>query len=136
MPSDDPSMDVPFGAKVLRTDRERTCVAMNDGKEVWVQNKQVLKAMHISSRDGVNNMIMLGGEDIFRLKGFSLDTVRYFVDNKFLVNLLLKITFSRSTRICHSKELADSVQPKANLCEFPYNIEIFCGTMNDLRMLI
>ena len=71
LPSDDPSMDVPFGAKVLRTDRERTCVSMNDGKEVWVLNKQVLKTMHISSRDGVNNMIMLGGKDIFKFKRFS-----------------------------------------------------------------
>lgn len=100
LPSDDASMDVPFGAKVLRTDRERTCVAMNDGIEVWVQNKQVLKTMHISSRDGVNNMIMLGGEEIFA-------TICYFSSTQRLIEIksepfLNTIIFSRSPRIRYS----------------------------------
>ncbi|XP_053958036.1 unconventional myosin-VIIa [Anastrepha ludens] len=51
---------VPFGARVIRTEKTRTLVANDEGKQFWVPAEDVLKAMHITSQQGVDDMITLG----------------------------------------------------------------------------
>ncbi|KAL5279589.1 hypothetical protein ACFFRR_003901 [Megaselia abdita] len=52
--------DVAVGCQVIRTDKTKTYVRDDDGKEFWVPNGSIVKAMHPSSRDGVDDMITLG----------------------------------------------------------------------------
>ncbi|XP_012155371.1 unconventional myosin-VIIa isoform X1 [Ceratitis capitata] len=51
---------VPFGARVIRTEKTRTLIANDEGKQFWVPAEDVLKSMHITSQQGVDDMITLG----------------------------------------------------------------------------
>ena len=51
---------VPFGARVIRTEKTRTLIANDEGKQFWVPAEDVMKAMHITSQQGVDDMITLG----------------------------------------------------------------------------
>lgn len=33
--------DLPFAAKILRTDKEKSLVLNDDGQEIWISNQQV-----------------------------------------------------------------------------------------------
>lgn len=48
------------GCQVVRTDKTKTYVRDDDGKEFWVPNGRIVKAMHPSSKEGVDDMITLG----------------------------------------------------------------------------
>ncbi|XP_075152273.1 myosin 28B1 [Haematobia irritans] len=56
----DKEFAIPFGARVVRTDKTRTLVADDNGKQIWVQNADIVKAMHVTSQTGVEDMITLG----------------------------------------------------------------------------
>ncbi|XP_061387110.1 unconventional myosin-VIIa-like, partial [Musca vetustissima] len=51
---------IPFGARVVRTDKNRTQVTDDYGKQYWVPNSDIVKAMHLTSQNGVDDMITLG----------------------------------------------------------------------------
>ncbi|XP_058975886.1 myosin-VIIa [Musca domestica] len=56
----DSEFAIPFGARVVRTDKNRTLVTDDYGKQYWVQNADIVKAMHLTSQNGVEDMITLG----------------------------------------------------------------------------
>nr|XP_016936706.1 myosin-VIIa isoform X1 [Drosophila suzukii] len=51
---------VPFGARIVRTEKTQTLVCDDRNKQFWVPAGDVLKAMHITSQEGVEDMITLG----------------------------------------------------------------------------
>ncbi|XP_046806985.1 myosin-VIIa isoform X1 [Lucilia cuprina] len=51
---------VPFGARIVRTDNTRTLICDDDNKQYWVNNGDIVKAMHLTSQTGVEDMITLG----------------------------------------------------------------------------
>ncbi|CAL1540128.1 unnamed protein product [Lymnaea stagnalis] len=51
---------VSLGAKVVTSDSGRIRLVDDDGQEHWVDGSQVLRHMHITSVDGVEDMISLG----------------------------------------------------------------------------
>lgn len=51
---------MPFAGKIQRTDRERILIIDDDDNEIWINSKQILKAMHTTSAESVEDMIMLG----------------------------------------------------------------------------
>lgn len=51
---------VPFGARVIRTDKSKTLVCNDEGKQLWVASSDIVKAMHLTSQHGVDDMITLG----------------------------------------------------------------------------
>ncbi|KAJ8956801.1 hypothetical protein NQ318_014215, partial [Aromia moschata] len=52
--------DIPLGGRVVATELSRVKIVDDDGNEVYISNKQVLKTMHVSSILGVEDMIHLG----------------------------------------------------------------------------
>ncbi|XP_057671586.1 myosin-VIIa-like isoform X1 [Diorhabda carinulata] len=52
--------DIPIGCKIVGVESNRVRVLDDDGKESYVSIQQVIKTMHISSIDGVEDMINLG----------------------------------------------------------------------------
>lgn len=52
--------EIPYGARVVRTDPGKVLVRDDDGREEWVPTDRVLRAMHITSQQGVEDMITLG----------------------------------------------------------------------------
>ncbi|XP_073820580.1 myosin-VIIa-like isoform X2 [Musca autumnalis] len=56
----DSEFAIPFGAHVVRTDKNRTLVTDDYGKQYWVPNTDIVKAMHLTSQNGVDDMITLG----------------------------------------------------------------------------
>lgn len=58
--SKDSEFAIPFGARVVRTDKNRTLVIDDSGKQYWVPNSDIVKAMHLTSQNGVDDMITLG----------------------------------------------------------------------------
>ncbi|XP_068143632.1 LOW QUALITY PROTEIN: myosin-VIIa [Drosophila tropicalis] len=51
---------VPFGARIVRTEKTQTLVCDDQNKQFWVPAGDVLKAMHITSQEDVEDMITLG----------------------------------------------------------------------------
>ena len=51
---------VPFGARIIRTDKTRTLVSDDNNQQFWVKNDDIVKAMHLTSQNGVDDMITLG----------------------------------------------------------------------------
>ncbi|BFF95665.1 myosin-VIIa [Drosophila madeirensis] len=51
---------VPFGARIVRTEKTQTLVCDDRKKQLWVPAGDVLKAMHITSQEDVEDMITLG----------------------------------------------------------------------------
>ncbi|KAM7351605.1 myosin 28B1 [Cochliomyia hominivorax] len=51
---------VPFGARIIRTDKTRTLICDDENKQYWIDNGDIVKAMHLTSRNGVEDMITLG----------------------------------------------------------------------------
>ncbi|XP_052853141.1 myosin-VIIa isoform X3 [Drosophila gunungcola] len=51
---------VPFGARIVRTEKTQTLVCDDLNKQFWVPAGDVLKAMHITSQEDVEDMITLG----------------------------------------------------------------------------
>ncbi|KAH8328201.1 hypothetical protein KR067_006039, partial [Drosophila pandora] len=51
---------VPFGARIVRTEKTQTLVCDDRNKQFWVPAGDVLKAMHITSQEDVEDMITLG----------------------------------------------------------------------------
>ena len=49
-----------IGCRLLRTDKGKSLIRDDDGQEYWVQSKDILKGMHITSQNGVEDMITLG----------------------------------------------------------------------------
>lgn len=52
--------DVLIGGKIVGVDATRVRILDDDGKESYISNQQVIQAMHISSINGVEDMINLG----------------------------------------------------------------------------
>lgn len=52
--------DVPLGGKILAIEAKRIRVKGDDDDEYYVSHQQVLKHMHITSVNGVEDMIALG----------------------------------------------------------------------------
>lgn len=52
--------DIPVGGQVTTIEATRVKIRDDDGNEFYVSNQQVLKTMHISSINGVSDMINLG----------------------------------------------------------------------------
>uniref|UniRef100_A0A7G3AQY5 Putative myosin class i heavy chain n=2 Tax=Lutzomyia longipalpis TaxID=7200 RepID=A0A7G3AQY5_LUTLO len=59
-PSSSGEFKIPVGCKVVKTDRGRTLVCDDDGQEYWIPSDQILKGMHSTSQNGVEDMITLG----------------------------------------------------------------------------
>ncbi|EDW71197.1 myosin-VIIa [Drosophila virilis] len=51
---------VPFGARIVRTEKTQTLVCDDAKKQFWVPAGDVLKAMHLTSQEDVEDMITLG----------------------------------------------------------------------------
>ncbi|ALC38955.1 maker450 [Drosophila busckii] len=51
---------VPFGARIVRTEKSQTLVCDDAKKQFWVPASDVLKAMHLTSHQDVEDMITLG----------------------------------------------------------------------------
>ncbi|XP_034471535.1 unconventional myosin-VIIa [Drosophila innubila] len=51
---------VPFGARIVRTEKTQTLVCDDANKQFWVPAGDVLKAMHLTSHEDVEDMITLG----------------------------------------------------------------------------
>ena len=52
--------EIPYGAKVIRTDPGKVLVKDDSGREEWVDTQRILRAMHVTSQEGVEDMITLG----------------------------------------------------------------------------
>ena len=52
--------DIPYGVRTIRNEKNKTLVRDDEGKETWVPTELVLKNMHITSQNGVEDMITLG----------------------------------------------------------------------------
>ncbi|XP_053696662.1 myosin-VIIa-like [Sabethes cyaneus] len=52
--------EIPYAGRVLRTHSGKTLIADDDGNEEWINDKEVIKPMHITSQKTVNDMITLG----------------------------------------------------------------------------
>ncbi|CAG9814531.1 unnamed protein product [Phaedon cochleariae] len=52
--------DIPIGGKIIAIESSRVRIVDDDGKESYISNQQILKTMHISSIQGVDDMINLG----------------------------------------------------------------------------
>lgn len=52
--------EIPYGAKVIRTDPGKVLVRDDGGSEEWIPVERVLRAMHVTSQQGVEDMITLG----------------------------------------------------------------------------
>ncbi|XP_058450683.1 myosin-VIIa-like [Malaya genurostris] len=59
-PKQNSEFEIPYAGRVLRTDSGKTQIIDDDGKEVWVKDSEVIKAMHVTSQGTVNDMITLG----------------------------------------------------------------------------
>uniref|UniRef100_A0A1L8E5D6 Putative myosin class v heavy chain n=1 Tax=Nyssomyia neivai TaxID=330878 RepID=A0A1L8E5D6_9DIPT len=59
-PSASGEFKIPIGCKIVKTDRGRTLVCDDDGQEEWIPSDFVLKGMHSTSQNGVEDMITLG----------------------------------------------------------------------------
>ncbi|XP_055919890.1 unconventional myosin-VIIa isoform X2 [Eupeodes corollae] len=59
-PAKKDEFSVPTGARIIRTDKEKTFVVDDEGRQFWIPSSEVLKAMHLSSQNGVEDMITLG----------------------------------------------------------------------------
>ena len=51
---------VPFGGRVIRTEKSHTIICDDKGKQLKVPSGEIVKAMHITSQNGVDDMITLG----------------------------------------------------------------------------
>ncbi|XP_037958091.1 unconventional myosin-VIIa isoform X2 [Teleopsis dalmanni] len=51
---------VPFGARIIRTDKSKTLICKDDDVQFWVPSCDIVKAMHLTSQNGVDDMITLG----------------------------------------------------------------------------
>ncbi|XP_030079196.1 myosin-VIIa isoform X2 [Drosophila hydei] len=51
---------VPFGARIVRTEKTQTLICDDGKKQFWVPAGDVLKAMHVTSHADVEDMITLG----------------------------------------------------------------------------
>ncbi|XP_055375629.1 myosin-VIIa-like, partial [Condylostylus longicornis] len=51
---------VPTGGRILRTDKNRTLIKDDEGNEVWIASSDIIKGMHVTSQNGVEDMITLG----------------------------------------------------------------------------
>ncbi|XP_002001580.4 myosin-VIIa [Drosophila mojavensis] len=51
---------VPFGARIVRTEKTQTLICDDSKKQFWVPAGDVLKAMHVTSHADVEDMITLG----------------------------------------------------------------------------
>lgn len=52
--------DIPVGGKIIGIESSRVKIVDDDGIELYISNQQVLKTMHVSSINGVEDMINLG----------------------------------------------------------------------------
>ncbi|KAJ8910146.1 hypothetical protein NQ315_010835 [Exocentrus adspersus] len=52
--------DIPVGGKIVGIESSRVKIVDDDGVELYVSNQQVFKHMHVSSINGVDDMINLG----------------------------------------------------------------------------
>lgn len=59
-PPQDGEFDVPIGAKVLARDAKRIKIVDDDGRESWIPSQEMLRPMHITSIQSVEDMIVLG----------------------------------------------------------------------------
>ncbi|CRL00551.1 CLUMA_CG013811, isoform B [Clunio marinus] len=59
--------DVPFAGKIIRTDKDKSLVVNDEGVEIWIFNKQILKSMHTTLTDTVDDMITM-----FELEEFTI----------------------------------------------------------------
>lgn len=59
-PSTKDEFAVPTAARIIRTDKEKTFICDDEGRQFWIPSTQILKAMHLSSQNGVEDMITLG----------------------------------------------------------------------------
>lgn len=51
---------VPFGARIVRTEKTQTLICDDANKQYWVPAADVLKSMHITSQEDIEDMITLG----------------------------------------------------------------------------
>lgn len=51
---------MPFGARVVRTEKTQTLICDDENKQYWVAAGDVLKSMHITSQEDIEDMITLG----------------------------------------------------------------------------
>lgn len=54
------NFELPFAGKIQRTDKDRILITDDDDQEMWINSKQILKSMHTTSTESVEDMIMLG----------------------------------------------------------------------------
>lgn len=59
-PREEHEFSVPIGCQVIRSERNKTLVRDDDGKEFWIPEKDILRTMHITSQKDVDDMITLG----------------------------------------------------------------------------
>lgn len=59
-PTNQGEFDVPFAAKIMKLDKNRILILDDDGMETWISPKVVVKAMHATSFQHVEDMISLG----------------------------------------------------------------------------
>lgn len=52
--------DIPIGGKLVAIESSRVKIQDDDGVQLYVSNQQILKLMHVSSEQGVDDMINLG----------------------------------------------------------------------------
>lgn len=60
LPTTKDEFSIPIGVRTLRNDKSRTYVRDDEGSEFWVPSELLLKNMHITSQNGVDDMITLG----------------------------------------------------------------------------
>lgn len=51
---------MPFGARIVRTEKTQTLICDDANKQYWVPAADVLKSMHITSQEDIEDMITLG----------------------------------------------------------------------------
>ncbi|XP_053673304.1 myosin-VIIa-like [Anopheles nili] len=59
-PKQTSEFELPYAGRVLRTHEGRTLVVTDDGTELWVKDAEIIKAMHVTSQNTVQDMITLG----------------------------------------------------------------------------
>lgn len=78
--------ELPFAGKIQRTDKERILIIDDDDQEIWINSKQIMKTMHTTSSENVEDMIMLGDlQEYAILRNLSM---RYKKKEIYVINLI------------------------------------------------
>lgn len=59
-PTTNGPFDIPTGGKILTADKKRIRIKDDSGNELYISHQQILKPMHTTSVQGVEDMINLG----------------------------------------------------------------------------